>query len=294
MVLSDVAATAARARALTAGDVGAALALSSAAGWNQTATDWLFFIDQGRALACADEAGRLVATAAALPYEGDVGWISMVLVTPPFRHRGVATRLLDRSIEALEAAGLAAALDATPAGAAVYAKRGFVAGFRFDRWERTNSGMTTVRSRERGDAHQACRVVAGAADIATCLALDAAATGLGRAALLGALLGRPDTRAWLAPDGDGFVLARAGQRAVQIGPLVAASDADAMRLLAAALVGSDGHVFIDVPEGASAMTERLVAAGFSVQRSFVRMALVRADVLARSHRLHALCGPEFG
>ncbi len=51
-------------------DVAGGLALSDAAGWNQSADDWAFFIAQGETFGMRDDTGRIVATAAALPYEG--------------------------------------------------------------------------------------------------------------------------------------------------------------------------------------------------------------------------------
>ena len=51
-------------------------------------------------------------------------WISMVLVAGTHRRRGLATRLLHRCIADVTAAGLVPVLDATPAGAKVYAPLG--------------------------------------------------------------------------------------------------------------------------------------------------------------------------
>ncbi|HQX61772.1 MAG TPA: hypothetical protein PLT77_21805, partial [Burkholderiaceae bacterium] len=45
-----------------------AQALSDAAGWNQTADDWQLFMQHGKTIGYRHPAGRLVATAAALPY----------------------------------------------------------------------------------------------------------------------------------------------------------------------------------------------------------------------------------
>ena len=79
---------------LGAADIDAALRLSDAARWNQTADDWAHFVAQGDAFGLRDDAAGLIATAAALPYGPAVGWISMVLVDARHRHRGHATRLL--------------------------------------------------------------------------------------------------------------------------------------------------------------------------------------------------------
>ena len=72
-----------------------------------------------------DRGGRLVATAALLPYTADNAWISMVLVTESWRRRGLATRLVDTCLNTATRLGLTTWLDATPAGAAVYGPLGF-------------------------------------------------------------------------------------------------------------------------------------------------------------------------
>ena len=210
------AAAALRHARLTEPDIHAGLALSDAAGWNQTSDDWALFIRHGRTIGLRDAAGRWVATAAALPYGRDRGWISMVLVDAAWRHRGLASRLLDECVAHLRAEGIVPVLDATPAGAAVYRRLGFVPGFEIDRWERPALAAGTATP-----ATSPAVMPAGLADLDTLLALDRAATGLDRRFLLSSFLSRPGTQAWRADDGRGFVIARAGRRAVQIGPLVA-------------------------------------------------------------------------
>ena len=110
---------------LRGGDVAAGLALSAEAGWNQTADDWSMMIRLGQAFAIAAPDSRLVATALALPYPPDFGWISMVLVHGPCRRRGLGRLLLARAVSELESRGLVPFLDATPAGRPVYERMGF-------------------------------------------------------------------------------------------------------------------------------------------------------------------------
>jgi len=268
-------------------DVAGGLALSDGAGWNQSADDWSLFIAAGAAFGVRGENGTLVATAAALPYDDRTGWISMVLVDPAHRHRGIASQLVDAGLASLREAGRIAVLDATPAGAAVYAKVGFIAGFAFERWEGEGGETIAVTASERDIAAQAAQ-----AD--TLIALDRSAGGVDRALLLRSFLSRPATRAWLAPGGDGFALRRAGRRAAQVGPIVAADDAAALALLALALDDIAGRVFIDVPVDSTAIADALTRRGFMRQRPFVRMALGDARAAAARERVFALAGPEFG
>ena len=280
---------------LAAADVFAGVGLSSAAGWNQTTDDWALFIAQGEAIGLRTARSELVATAATLPYECGHAWISMVLVDPAWQHRGLATRLLAQCIESLRARRMVPTLDATPAGEAVYRKLGFVRGFGFSRWEREAAAPA---SREAVDP----RVREATPDeLADCIALDTQASGLGRASLLASLAGRQGSRFWRIGDArgraTGFVIAREGRRATQVGPLVATSDARAIVLLRAALSATPGPVFIDVPDAREALSGWLIAHGFRLQRSFVRMALcaqLPPHLAEAPSSLYAVAGPEFG
>ena len=73
--------------------------LSTEAHWNQNEADWRFFLSKGIVFGVRDGAGRLIATAALLPYSSGNAWISMVLVTESWRRRGLATRLVDACLD---------------------------------------------------------------------------------------------------------------------------------------------------------------------------------------------------
>jgi GNAT superfamily N-acetyltransferase len=310
---ADPAAVGLRLATLTEGDVDAGLALSDAAGWNQTGDDWALFIRHGHAIGLRDSGGRWVATAAALPYGGDRGWISMVLVAEAWRHRGLASRLLDDGVAHLRAAGVVPVLDATPAGAVVYRRLGFVPGFEIDRWERpaspAGSSATSAASSSAVPASAQLPTAsanapssgasrpAGLGDLDALLALDRAATGLDRRVLLASFLSRPETRAWRADGGGGFVIARAGRRAIQIGPLVASDLAEAAALLDTAIAAAQAcgqAIFLDLARVHRPLAERLERQGFARQRPFVRMSLGATEAPRLGAGMFVLAGPEFG
>ena len=83
-------------------------ALVREARWNQLAADWRIFLALGRVYALQSSEGRIVATTATLPYGTRFGWISMVLVAGEYRRRGLATRLMRRAMDDLDAMGLIA------------------------------------------------------------------------------------------------------------------------------------------------------------------------------------------
>ena len=282
----------ARAVRLGDADVFAGVALSDAAGWNQTADDWALFARHGVAFGRRTARSELVATAAVLPY-GPLAWISMVLVGRDWRHRGLASGLLREALEHLGEHGLTPVLDATPAGQAVYERLGFRPGFAFRRW----SGEA---GRHPASAVDRAVRPAGRDDEDALAPLDRNASGLARGLLLRDLLIRRGTRAWMwAADGNpsAFVIAREGRRAWQLGPLVAPTSAQAQALLQTALAELDGPVFIDVPDAHAGLRAWLGAHGFTVQRPFVRMARAQTlpdCVTQPSAHLFAVAGPEFG
>ena len=272
---------------LTLADVAGGLALSSAAGWNQNADDWAFFIEQGHAIGFRTASGVLIATAAAVVYSGGLGWISMVLVEHDWRHRGLASLLMETLVKRLQSLHITPVLDATPAGEPVYRHLGFRTGFELERWQ---GGDAPMPASAVADAVRR----ADAADLDAIAALDQAASGTGRRALLQNFFARADTQAWVARDGTGFLLARAGRRATQLGPLVARDASGALTLLWAALAALAGPVFLDVPKRWGEIAAWLEGAAFTRQRPYVRMALGSGAPLDCGDRMFVLAGPEFG
>jgi GNAT superfamily N-acetyltransferase len=259
---------------LTETDAAAALPLSAEAGWNQTEDDWRIFLARGHTFGIRRQ-GVLVATAAALPYDG-FGFVGMVLTTAAWRHHGFATRLLACAVAALTDADQTAVLDATPAGRPVYERQGFLPIDALERW----AGEAT------GTLHAILAPAAAVAD------LDALAFGARREFLLVDFLRRPGTIALI--EQGGCALARNGSRATQIGPIVATHEAQALALLQRLLDRVRGPVFLDVPLRWTGLGEWLGRQGFRHQRPFTRMALHHARPFGDPARLFAAAGPEFG
>ena len=269
--------------ALTERDVPGALALSNKVGWNQTAEDWGLFIAHGRTIGLFDADEGLIATAAALPYEGGFGYISMVIVDPAWRRRGLARRLMGECIDTLRGMRRAALLDATPAGALVYRGLGFVELATMERWEGEGGGAAQVDG-------AADRLMP--ADVHNLIEADALAFGSQRHFLLEDFLARPGTAAWT--HGGGYLVMRAGHRAAQIGPLIAPSVGAGRVLLATAIANARGRVFLDLFTTWPDLTALLESSGFKRQRPYMRMVLDRATLPGDLTRLAVAAGPEFG
>lgn len=279
---------------LAAAELGDAEALVREAGWNQTAADWRVFLDLGTVYAVRNSAGRVVATAATLPYGSRFAWIAMVLVAADYRRQGLATRLLRRCIDDLTTAGQVPVLDATPAGRAVYRALGFE-----DAWNHSRLTAGAHRPTIEGGASDAAVAVGPITDVvwpALC-AYDATVSGADRSAVLARLRGRlPPAELFAERDGRvaGFLLGRDGRTASQLGPLIADDDATAQALLACALPSVSGPVYMDLADTKARVRQWLESRGFAAQRPFTRMLLHRSTAFDDGRRTFAVIGPEFG
>jgi GNAT superfamily N-acetyltransferase len=262
---------------LDAGDVAGGLALSTEAHWNQNGADWLYFLSKGIVFGVRDRSGRLMATAALLPYTADNAWISMVLVTESWRRRGLATRLVDTCLNTATRLGLTTWLDATPAGAAVYGPLGFTPTIQLRRLRLENASRS------------AAPPSAGKIDeLITC---DISAMGFDRRELLQELGGRPTSR--LVSSGDAMALVRDGRTARHIGPLFATAPAHALALVRNIVASEQGTILVDAVANQNQFLNGLADSGWTIERSFQRMRFGRATTQG-AELPFAVAGPEFG
>ena len=276
-------------REMTIEDIPAGLALCRAAGWNQRDADWRHFLARNpHGALVAVERGSVVGTVATLPY-GAFTWISMVLVDPAARGRGIGTTLLHRGL-ALVPEGVTPRLDATPAGEPIYRALGFVGEYGIERWSlaRAHGGpakKTGARRLEPSDWTAMCE-------------MDLHAFGASRASLLQQLAEDAPEYGWVLESERGirgYLFGRHGHVREHLGPLVASDQDAACTLLASGLAAvGDRGCFVDVPDDQQAFRTFLLAEGFAVQRPFLRMH--RGELTARGNpsSIFAIAGPEFG
>ncbi len=272
-------------RGLTDADIDRAVALNVEAGWNQTASDWRFMLSQGEGTGVVDK--ELIATSMLLPQGGPFAWIAMILVTGKWQRRGLASELMRRCISRSEDLGLTAGLDATEAGRQVYLPLGFQDIYSLTRWQ-ADAAMVEREGAARPMTEN---------DLARISAFDRKVSGAARQGLLAHLFGRCPDRAFVLEEGGelkGFVLARDGRLATQIGPLSADSETTAAALLSAALSSGQGPVFLDAANHQSGLAVYLRDAGFVEQRGYVRMLLGQDRPLDDPSRVYLIAGPELG
>jgi GNAT superfamily N-acetyltransferase len=278
---------------LTPDELGDAAALVAEAGWNQVAADWQIFLELGRVYAVRNSAGRVIATAATLPYGGRFAWISMVLVAGEYRRQGLASRLMNRCIQDLNAAGVVPVLDATPAGRAVYAALDFADAWGYHRLTRREPSRNASLPEPAGIHIQPI----DDAIYPDLCRYDAAVFGADRTRVLARLRGRVPAAELVAQrDGRvcGLLLGRDGRTATQLGPLVADDAATAQELLARGLAAIDGPVYIDLADAKPDVRAWLTDCGFTAQRPLTRMLYRRGASFEDAARTFAVAGPELG
>ncbi len=263
------------------------VALSRSASWNQNEADWRLMLGFGRGWGISAPEGTICASTIALPYGADFAWIAMVLVLPEHRRLGYASRLLRGALAELEQENRVALLDATPEGRAVYVQEGFRDFWGFTRFSLSTAFLPKQEAKPLTSTHWS-----------QVLALDALAFGGDREPVLRNLAARQPSAALVAERNGqvvGFVLAREGREAMQVGPLVARDAGMARELLAAALGAVPGPVYVDIADHAGPLQAWALNQGFVVQRPFTRMAHgPRAYAPGDASLVYCPTGPELG
>ena len=258
---------------MDAADLAAAHALSVAVQWPHRMDDWEFALGLGEGLV-AERDGKVVGTALAWRWGKRHATLGLVIVDPQCQGRRIGQRLMQGLLDGLD--GYSVLLHATPEGRGLYERLGFV---------------TTGEVRQhQGKASPAPLVAlepgvrlrpSNRRDIARLTALDAAACGMPRKALMARAL---DTRTTVVLDHDGeakgFAVLRRFGRGQVIGPVVAPDVAGAQALIAYWVSQCAGKfVRIDV-DFASGLTEWLETLG--LQRAGNPAAMVRGPALVKS------------
>lgn len=284
-----------RIRRLTADDLGDALALSTAAGWNQQLADWALLVAlAGRGASAAELDGRIVGTALTIDY-GGFAWIAMMLVESGWRGRGLGARLLEASLAAVPS-GLPVRLDATEAGRPLYRRHRFEDECRLTRLvapaaRARHEPPRTVEVREMTDA-----------DLPAIARRDAEVFGgTRRETLEWAFEQAPQYALMIDAPGRApqYCFGRPGRRFDQIGPVVADDDASAAALTEAGLARAGGRaVVVDAFETRTHFGAWLHAAGFSAERPLFRMCRPardssNAEEPPGSRHQYAILGPDF-
>ncbi len=269
-------------RLLTPRDLPRLVELSTEVGWNQTPNDWrrfLALVPDG--CFCLESDGQIAATATAIRYGQQLGWLGMVITGGAWRGRGFARRLVTRTLDYFDQHRVATVkLDASDLGRPVYAKMGFVDEYPVERWLRD-----TTRP---GSPHPA----SSEWSLSRVHAIDREAFGADRGRLLEQLAGFGHA----SVSGDGYSMDRPGRVYRHFGPCVSVAPASAREWVSDFHSRHLGPAQWDLcPEHAEAA--RLATDfGFRPARTLMRMR--RGPVLpgtgTPSPLAYALAGFEYG
>jgi GNAT superfamily N-acetyltransferase len=273
-------------------DISFGMRLKSQAQWNQVEADWRRFLEmQPDGCFVAELDGTPAGTTVTCVF-GDVAWLAMVLVDERVRGRGVGTALLRHAIAFLDRRGVRTVrLDATALGQPLYERLGFTAEYPLARY-------AGILGEPVAPAAQSPATTTRAApeDLPRMVALDREVTGADREQLLARLFADNPTTSWVAARTgklEGYLMARPGTSAEQIGPCIASPHASTALVVAAAASCAGQRVHLDVPsrhEGAVRLAQTL---GLTVERTFVRMRRGPA-VVEDTTRFVLSSGPELG
>lgn len=228
-------------RVMSRGDLGTALSWAAAEGWNPGLADAACFAAadaDGFLMGFVD--GKPVASISVVRYGAAFGFLGLYIVTPERRGQGFGYALWQAGLAHLR--GASVGLDGVLAQQENYRRSGFQLAHRNLRY----SGKPAVA------APQDTRLRAFASALLPALArCDERYFGARRPAFLAAWLGAPGHRAAiLVEDGavTGYGVVRPCRAGAKIGPLFAASAADAEAIFCALAADAEGPIVLDVPE----------------------------------------------
>lgn len=231
-------------------DLDGIMDLVRAVAWPHRREDIAQFIRLGGGRITRDGAdGRPLATGLWWTFGDALARIGLVIVAPDAQGRGIGRKLVETLLE--DVAPRPVVLLATEAGLPLYEKLGFTAFDRSVQYQGIYNGVPAQDPRISE---------ATPSNLPYMAALDAAAFGAFRGDMLRDLT-ECGSAAVLTEDGriKGYAIARAFGRGTVIGPLVAATERDALALFRA--IARPGFVRIDCPADAATLIEHLKVAG---------------------------------
>jgi GNAT superfamily N-acetyltransferase len=272
------------ARSLVAADAPACVALARETGWPTDERGWRSMIAVGEGFAFDDAQGTVVATVILNRYDPGLAALAMMLVHPARRREGLGRALLEHALA--RAAGDVVFLFATELGERLYVKHGFAV---------VAHGARILREQLPAHAAGDARPMRHA-DLPSVVSLDAVALGASRHALLESLFHDADRSLVVERAGVvvsfGFARLLGGTRVV--GPVIAASDGDAIALAAALGSGSTEPVRLDLPPEERTLRAWLTADGRATSRDSPLMVRGGAGLPGQRGLLRAMASLAYG
>ncbi len=276
-------------RVLDCSDLPRLLELSLSVNWNQYAADWKFFIDSGMVLGMVRQ-NRIIGTAAISGWRKRLASIGLVITEPQWRGCSIATRLM---VELLEryADYKTIKLDASAAGAPLYAKLGFQAEKNVCRVSfRHLPRIEAVGDLDWRPMHET--------DVPELAKRESGFTGVERPEVFLTFLREYSGMAHVGMRGGriaSWFLGRTGRLFRQVGALGADSLEDALAAVAYfAQLDPSVPFQVDIPETQAEFLDELKKLGAHPERNFLRMYRGEPCGDWYDKQLFAIFGPEMG
>lgn len=255
-------------------------ALSVSVGWPHREGDWQMLLDLGQGLAAVDEIGRVVGTVMWLRYRPDFAMVCMLITLPRLQEQGAGSWLMEKAHELNP--GVVFGLTATREAKRLYRSLGYGYEQKVLRCQgeaapdALNPGKVMPFARTEGSLRPL-----QAEDHDSLLRLDCAAIGLDRSAVFRSLL--PVSQGHVLIRNEeivAFALCRPFGRGHVIGPVIAATEADAIAVSRPYVEVHAGRFLrADTPACNTAFTNFLVASGMQIHDSATSMGLGRAPYM---------------
>jgi predicted N-acetyltransferase YhbS len=263
-------------------DLDVVAALVAAVGWPHRRADIAALIELGRGRLASAGDDRTFGVGLWWPFGDTAARLGLVVVSPDSQGLGIGRRLVERLLA--DAAPRSVMLLATPADRPVYERLGFA----------EIGAVSQHQGEYSGGRHSDPRIrMATSKDRSAVRRLDAAAFGVPRSAVLDHLLSVG--RAFVLVDNGrvvGYAMERAFGRGSVVGPVVAATEPDAIALFNSA--ARPGFVRVDRPSDAVDFGRHLTACGLTPDSG--SPAMLRGDWPASSapQRIYALASHALG
>jgi ribosomal protein S18 acetylase RimI-like enzyme len=235
------------------------VALSVDRGWSPEQAKWSLLLEEAEAFGVDAPDGGLAGSVVLARYGPDLASVGMMLVAGRYGRRGLGRALMTHLLA--QAGSATVTLFATDAGKPLYANL----GFRVVR--RSAAFVGAFRQLAAANGKRGGSRPATEADMAAIAEFDKAAFGADRGYLLRRLPGFADRLRVLEADGaggagiSGFAAAWSNGPVTVIGPVVAASGADARRLITDLAAEVRGQLRLDLDPDRSELPEWLLNRG---------------------------------
>ncbi len=271
-------------RTATRDEVHLALDWAADEGWNPGLDDAAaFYAADPEGFFVATEEGQPVAVISVVNHTQDFAFLGLYIVRPNHRGRGIGLALWEHAMR--HAGSRTVGLDGVPDQQANYVRSGFVL-----------TGQTTRFEGEMPAQIASDLRPAGPEDFAALVALEAAASGISKAAYVSAWVAQTASRRTFVETGEdginGVVTLRKCRNGVKIGPLIARDTGQAEKMMRHAAAQFDGPLVIDVPESAPELAALCTRRGFVPSFGTARM--YRGEAPTAGSGIYAVTTLELG